>query len=132
MSTQPLRPVGTPAGGQWAPTAHDEADLELAPKAVPRDYYWWHRSLLKELHRIESNVGPLPSYNSKGLASNICDQHADVKRWLAQLGSWGLVEEAPPEWEVPGAKWYRLTGAGRALVLSGKDRPQHKPEAPPQ
>jgi hypothetical protein len=30
MSTnQPRKPAGTPAGGQWAPMAHDEADIEL-------------------------------------------------------------------------------------------------------
>ena len=31
MSTnQPRRPAGTPAGGQWASAAHDEADIELS------------------------------------------------------------------------------------------------------
>jgi len=30
MSTnQPRRPAGVPVGGQWAPTSHDEADIEL-------------------------------------------------------------------------------------------------------
>ena len=28
-TNQPRRPAGTPAGGQWAPTAHDEADIRL-------------------------------------------------------------------------------------------------------
>ena len=28
-ANQPRRPAGTPAGGQWAPTAHDEADVDL-------------------------------------------------------------------------------------------------------
>ena len=32
MSTnQPRKPAGVPTGGQWAPTAHDEADIELGP-----------------------------------------------------------------------------------------------------
>ena len=34
MSTnQPRRPVGTPVGGQWAPSRHAEADVELSPPA---------------------------------------------------------------------------------------------------
>ena len=28
-TNQPRRPSGTPSGGQWAPTAHDEADIDL-------------------------------------------------------------------------------------------------------
>ena len=28
---QPRRPAGTPAGGQWAPAAHSEPEVELAP-----------------------------------------------------------------------------------------------------
>ena len=28
-ANQPRRPAGTPSGGQWAPTAHDEADVDL-------------------------------------------------------------------------------------------------------
>lgn len=33
MSTnQARRPAGTPAGGQWAPSAHAEADIKLAPQ----------------------------------------------------------------------------------------------------
>lgn len=37
MSTkaQPRRPPGTPVGGQWAPTQHDEPDIAL-PQAVPQ------------------------------------------------------------------------------------------------
>ncbi len=32
MSTgQPRRPAGTPAGGQWAPAQHAEADIDLSP-----------------------------------------------------------------------------------------------------
>ena len=32
MSTnQPRKPAGIPTGGQWAPTAHDEADISLGP-----------------------------------------------------------------------------------------------------
>lgn len=32
MSTnQPRKPSGTPAGGQWAPVAHEEVDIELRP-----------------------------------------------------------------------------------------------------
>ena len=33
MSTnQPRKPAGTPVGGQWAPMAHDEADVDLNPR----------------------------------------------------------------------------------------------------
>lgn len=31
MRQQPRKPAGTPVGGQWAPTAHDEADIDLSP-----------------------------------------------------------------------------------------------------
>ena len=30
-ANQPRKPAGTPAGGQWAPVAHDESDIELRP-----------------------------------------------------------------------------------------------------
>lgn len=38
MSTrqQPRRPAGTPVGGQFAPTAHDEADVELCDGPAQR------------------------------------------------------------------------------------------------
>lgn len=114
---QPRQPRGVPVGGQWRATTRPEG---RGLQAVPSGYYWWHRGLLKELRRIETGAGPLPSYNSKGLASNLYDQHTDVKRWLEELEDWGLVELAEPEWEVRGAKWYRLTDAGRALVGPGR------------
>jgi hypothetical protein len=31
-SSQARKPDGTPAGGQWAPSAHAEANVELSPK----------------------------------------------------------------------------------------------------
>jgi len=30
-TNQPRKPAGTPAGGQWAPVAHDEPDVKLSP-----------------------------------------------------------------------------------------------------
>ena len=36
-SNQPRKPAGTPAGGQWAPTAHAEPEIELAA-ALSGDY----------------------------------------------------------------------------------------------
>ena len=36
MSTyQPRKPAGTPVGGQWAPMAHAEADIDLSPRPAP-------------------------------------------------------------------------------------------------
>ena len=32
--------MGTPVGGQWAPTAHDEADIELKPRVAPPPVAW--------------------------------------------------------------------------------------------
>ena len=38
MSTgQPRRPAGTPAGGQWAPSPHAEADIDLNPPGPRAD-----------------------------------------------------------------------------------------------
>lgn len=37
---QPRKPAGTPVGGQWAPTAHSEPDVELTPEE--------HRRLARE------------------------------------------------------------------------------------
>ncbi len=34
-TTQPRRPAGAPAGGQWAPAQHAEADVELPQQPVP-------------------------------------------------------------------------------------------------
>ena len=34
-ASQPRRPAGTPAGGQWAPAQHAEADVELPQQPVP-------------------------------------------------------------------------------------------------
>jgi hypothetical protein len=31
-ASQPRKPSGTPGGGQWAPSAHAEADIGLSPK----------------------------------------------------------------------------------------------------
>lgn len=31
MGQQPRKPAGTPVGGQFAPTAHDEDDIDLFP-----------------------------------------------------------------------------------------------------
>lgn len=47
MSTtnQPRKPAGTPVGGQWAPTAHDEADIDL--------------SLSLDLRKATNFLGPL-------------------------------------------------------------------------
>lgn len=42
MSTnQPRKPAGTPAGGQWAPAAHDEADIDLAAPATSGLWRGW-------------------------------------------------------------------------------------------
>lgn len=35
MTTQQRHPAGTPTGGQWAPTAHAEPDIDLAPSPRP-------------------------------------------------------------------------------------------------
>ena len=38
MSTnQPRKPAGAPTGGQWAPTSHDEADIDLKENQSHRD-----------------------------------------------------------------------------------------------
>ena len=55
MSTnQPRRPTGTPTGGQWAPSAHDEADIELAPPGPTRAGEWedWDRRYAAVVERI--------------------------------------------------------------------------------
>lgn len=96
---------------------HAESDVDLSPtkQTAPPGYRTWHGGLLKQLRRVETSAGALPSYNSKGLAEHFRDPHTDTKRWLAELEAWGCIEQAPPEWYVPGAKWYRLTDKGRAL-----------------
>ena len=111
---QPRQPRGVPIGGQWRAVTRSEGPRLVTP--VPAGYHWWHWALLKELLRIEHNPGPLPAYNSLGLASNFHNSHSDTKRWLAELEAWGFVEESEPLWEARGAKWYRLTNTGRDLA----------------
>lgn len=55
-ANQPRKPAGTPVGGQWAPTQHEEADIDLGPtgptmtqlSASTRE---WHQD--GQLHRTD-------------------------------------------------------------------------------
>jgi hypothetical protein len=53
-SNQPRKPAGTPAGGQWAPTAHAEPEIELAA-ALSGDYQGF-------LEREEARCGSCDGY----------------------------------------------------------------------
>ena len=58
MSTsQPRKPAGTPAGGQWAPSAHAEADIGLSPKRAV-DSESAQRAWLEHLSRLIFDRSP--------------------------------------------------------------------------
>ena len=52
-TNQPRRPAGTPAGGQWAPTAHDEVDIDLSPSRPRRGSEWGERDRTRLLTEKE-------------------------------------------------------------------------------
>lgn len=79
----------------------------------PADYYWWHKSVLRELLRLESinEIG----YSAAGIAANIQMGADDVLRYCMQLEEMGLVERAVPRWESR-YPWFTLTESGRRLI----------------
>lgn len=59
MSTsQPRKPAGTPSGGQWAPMAHAETDVELA------QHYAAHTVISKRIAHIACLFDGLPQDRS--------------------------------------------------------------------
>jgi hypothetical protein len=68
MSTnQPRKPAGAPVGGQWAPVAHDEADIDLSPDE--------HRRLAAE--------ADLEAYKS----FERCDTDGFLSQWASGLSA---------------------------------------------
>lgn len=68
MSTrqQPRKPAGTPAGGQFAPTTHDEADIPLLPpKGQARPF-----EQIKPLKQIERGVWEVTNTTTEELPAN--------------------------------------------------------------
>ena len=79
------------------------------------DYYWWHKSVLRELLRLENLAEPQVGYSAAGIAGNCDFLPNDGLRYCTQLEDMGLVERAVPTFETR-YPWFQLTAAGRELV----------------
>jgi hypothetical protein len=105
-ANQPRRPAGTPSGGQWAPAAHDEADVEVLGEGLRGLKKWGDiEQLAKSLPRTSFpklyHVGTMDptqknaayeSLEGDGLSVSL---HPDEWREIAELGNsptWALTK----------------------------------------
>ena len=110
MSTnQPRKPAGTPVGGQWAPVAHAEVDIDLAakpappssPPTAPRDLRRWGAS---------ADLGPI---QAKKVNKAFSALHSEGKTYTELTGvvggethEWALTDVmGPVRPEVAEAEW---------------------------
>jgi hypothetical protein len=102
---QPRRPPGTPEGGQWAPTAHDEADISLDAGTV---------SVLQRRAREVEALGFVPA-----AAIGSALRRTGVGAWWGS--HWALAEHGPE-----GATYPAMPDDETPLRSLGRSRSGHR------
>ena len=143
MSTnQPRKPAGTPSGGQWAPAAHDEADIDLSPEqhrrlaaAADKEAYdsfercdtdgflsQWAMGLSAQKHRLAAEIAENGGRHSFPALFDLEGKLVPAKLVNTRYGeTWAVLDGDDPHGDV--AKW---VGRSRAESIEGRVRAMEK------